>query len=188
MNKEACERNGGRNGDGTAGTGREWYVATVETGCEGRVASVLHRFTIGVWFPKCRLSRSTRARRWTELLPLLPGYLFVTFAGAPRWRLMLETPRVGGVLGRDGEPRAVRVGDVERFQRALAVHGGALPVNAPRQAPKMKAGDRVRITEGPFTDFPAQCLVVSDDEITLELDLFGRAVPLTVPEAQVVPA
>lgn len=181
---------GGLDARATIATGleRDWYVITVETGCEGRVASAMHRHTVGVWFPKCRLARSTRHRRWTELLPLLPGYLFVTFAGAARWRLVLETPRVGTVLGYNGEPRTVRVGDVERFQRALAVHGGALPVNVPRRAPKINVGDRGRITEGTFAGHEARCLVVSEDRITLELDMLGRDVRITVPEAQVVPA
>lgn len=161
---------------------KRWYVVETQAHGEERAQLNLERQGYAAWLPLYKKKRRHAGRSETVLRPLFPRYLFVAFdRERERWRPVLSTfgvsRFVGGAEGPEPVPEAVIEG-----LRARAGADGLFELAAPRP----KAGDRVRVAEGPFAELEGVFQAESDAErVMILLRLMGREVRVTVRGADI---
>jgi transcription antitermination factor NusG len=130
-----------------------------------------------------RPHRRAKQRR-VRHVPLIPGYTFVRWDRVPTW-LFDVWPEVTGVLRKPEclvEPYTLRSIPTGRYVPAIipdeqikalhALNGTDVPLDRAR---RLKAGDRARITEGPFAGESAYAVEsVHRRRAVMLLDFLGR--------------
>jgi len=120
-----------------------WHAVTVRHQHERQVAAALQTVGVQTFVPLYPVRR-----RWSDRVkeidaPLFPGYVLGRFAMPDRLKVM-RTPGVVRIVGFGGVP--ARIGDREIDNVRLAVES-KLKLGP---CPHLRAGDRVRIAEGPL--------------------------------------
>jgi transcriptional antiterminator RfaH len=160
-----------------------WYAAYTHPGAETKAHEHLLRQGYATYLPRYR--RWVRhARKGAQVLrPLFPRYLFVGVDRlTQRWRPIRSTAGVVGLVTGAEEPVPVAPEIIETLRRRQGE--GAFDLVSAAQ--RLRDGDLVRVTEGPFADLVGRLLSVADHErVYILLDLLGRAVRADVPAAAV---
>jgi transcription antitermination factor NusG len=125
-----------------------WYACYTRARHEKRVHSALHQSGIETYLPLVPLKRRSKGRQSVVLWPLFPSYVFSRFT-LSQYHAILSVSGVATVVRSNGVPAPIHEGEldnVRRFAVALARAGVE-----PREHRMFKAGDRVRVTSGPFS-------------------------------------
>lgn len=151
-----------------------WYAAYTQPNAEAKAVEHLARQGYSVYLPRYRRSVRHARRRALVLRPLFPRYLFVGLDRlTQRWRPIRSTCGVVGLVASGDEPVPVASGIVDGLRRQES--DGAFDLLSP--AGRLRAGDAVRVTEGPFADFVGRLLGRADHErVFVLLELLGRTV------------
>jgi transcriptional antiterminator RfaH len=151
-----------------------WYAAYTQPHAEAKALDHLQRQGYSIYLPRYR--RWVRHARQRALVsrPLFPRYLFVGLDRlTQRWRPIRSTVGVLGLVSSSEEPVPVAPEIIDALRRREGE--GAFDVLSPAQF--LRAGDTVRVTEGPFEDLVGRLLGIADHErVYILLDLLGRAV------------
>lgn len=158
-----------------------WYVIETQPNCEHKARVNLIDQDFEIFLP-VYLRTSSHARRVrTVLAPYFPRYLFGSFdAYATRWGAIQNTRGVLRLLSDlDSKPLAVPEGYVEALQLRQARNGGTIKLTDAEVACRFRAGDQVRITDGPFTSFNGTVERLETDNkegqrISVWVEIFGR--------------
>jgi transcriptional antiterminator NusG len=119
-------------------------------------------------------------RRYIER-HVFPGYVLVNMIlSEESWYVVRNTPGVTGFVGMGNDPTPLRPEEVSQILRRMESDAPTIKVT-------FKPGEKVRIIDGPFNDFPG---VV--DEIDMErskvrvlVNFFGRSTPVELGFLQV---
>jgi transcriptional antiterminator RfaH len=122
-----------------------WAVARLEPQRERLALHCLGLAGYETYFPRLREKRVSYGRRIEVRPPLFPGYAF--FVVEAQWYSARWAAGVIGVI-MDGIKPA-RVADVVIDDIRSRERGGLIDLQPPPSA--LKAGDRVKVTTGPFT-------------------------------------
>lgn len=163
-----------------------WYVVHTHVRGEAKAELNLRRQGFRVFLPRCQ--RRRRHARRTEIVarPLFPRYLFVWIdIASSRWRPVLSTIGVAGLVRQGDRPIPVPSGVVEQIEAREIAGGFAEPAPSRRFA----LGDPVRVVEGAFSDLIGQIIALKDDQrVVVLLDLLGRQVRAQLSAEIVAPA
>jgi transcription antitermination factor NusG len=85
------------------------------------------------------------SRRSTKVVPLFVGYVFIRIID--RWRCILGTQGVIGLIRADDAPAVVREDEIDRI-RGQETRDGTIVLPLTRFQP----GEKVRVTRGPLRD------------------------------------
>lgn len=163
---------------GEADRPKQWYALWTHSHCEQLVRGQLEAQgfelflpTVGVWSKRGGLKH--RIRR-----PLFPGYLFLRdqLCG-PRYVELLKARGLVGVLGKgNGEPGVIPEQEIEAIRVLVQ---SDLP-SSPH--PYLKAGQRVRIVEGPLADIEGILVDrrAAKGLLVLSVHLFRRSVAVEI--------
>lgn len=154
-----------------------WYVIYTQAQKEAVAALHLEKQGFETYLPRYR-KRCRHARKvYTTMAPLFPRYLFVRMdPKAQRWRSINGTIGVAYLLSDGPEPLPVPDRLVDSIQ--AREHDGAVQVTPPQ----FVKGQRVCVTEGPFSDLQGMFECVDDDHrIVLMLEFMGRVVRTRLP-------
>ncbi|NQU61754.1 MAG: transcriptional activator RfaH [Rhodospirillales bacterium] len=156
-----------------------WCAVQTHVRSEDKAAFHLRRQGYEVFLPK-HLKRRKHARRidWVPS-PLFPRYLFVSLdPEASRWWSIRSTVGVSNLVCFDNQPATVpeaiinEIMDREDHKGLVKTHTGCA----------FKAGDRVRIINGPLCDQAGLFDCPTDEErVFILLNLMGREVKVRVP-------
>ncbi len=156
-----------------------WCDVQTHVRSEDKAAFHLGRQGFEVFLPK-HLKRRKHARRidWVAA-PLFPRYLFVAIdPEATQWSSIRSTVGVGDLVRFGNRPAAVPMGVIAEIMARQDENG---LVKAHIGCP-FKAGDRVKIAEGPLSDLEGLFDCATDEErVTVLLNLMGREVKVRVP-------
>jgi len=169
---------------------RHWYVVHCYSGYENKVRHNLEQRidTMGmkdkifdVVVPTEEEIEVRDGRRRTVERRVFPGYILVQMIlTEDSWYVVRNTPGVTGFVGMGNEPTPLRPEEV-----ALIIK--RMEAEAPRVKVTYKAGQKVRIVDGPFNDF-----IGTVDEIDMErakvrvmVSFFGRDTPVELDFLQV---
>ena len=120
-------------------------------------------------------------QRRTVAKKILPGYVLIQMQMSDQsWSIVRNTPGVTGFVGSGSKPVPLQEEEIDQILKQMV-----------SETPKVKigfrAGQSIRVTDGPFTDF-----VGIVDEINAEkgklkalLSLFGRETPVELDFLQV---
>lgn len=158
-----------------------WYAIYVKTHHEKLVAAGLRGKGYTEFLPLYR-SRHKSSGRFKDVdLPLLPNYVFCRFRFDRRTPI-LATPGVFHIVSLAGLPAPVDEAEIASLQRVASSGLCARPW------PFLKAGDRIRVEEGPLRGAEG-ILEASKGEARLivSVTLLQRAVAVTVDRCWVRP-
>lgn len=171
---------------------KQWYVLQTKPHKERQVASLLRSRNLEVFLPLLRCNpvnpRAARER------PYFPNYLFahvdleVTGLSPMQWTPgLLRMVEFGGVLG---TVPGTLIGQLKRRLKEIRAAGG-LALQG------LRAGDRVRVTGGPFQGYEGvfDARLSGTDRVRLLLELIGdfqrgssvqRAIPVELNVGEIV--
>jgi len=170
--------------------GRRWFVIHTYSGYENKVKMNLeHRIaSMGVQDQIFQVVIPTEeeieikdGQRRTVQRKVFPGYVLVEMImGDDSWYVVRNTPGVTGFVGAGTRPTALDDAEVKRILKQMKM-----------EAPKVKVtfsrGERVKVVDGPFTDF----IGVVDDinpekgKVRVLVSFFGRETPVELDFLQV---
>jgi len=176
----------------------KWYLVYTAPRSEGKAKKALEDAGCMTFWPSSHILITAPRRKPVEHdVGTFPRYLFVS--GMPfRERHFDRVQEDRTVITIDGRP-IDDIRDVEGVQDVVSNAAGWLRVpNAaiaaiagyqsgkqePKPAPRIKAGDKTRVVEGPFMTFQATVIkAIGLEEAKVLIDIFGGKVPVTIPLA-----
>jgi transcriptional antiterminator NusG len=173
--------------------GHKWYVVQAYSGHEQNVMRTLTE----------RIERSELKDQFGDILvpteevvemrdgkkrksdrKFFPGYVLVQMEmNDATWHLVKEAPRVLGFIGGTTD-KPVPISTAEADSILQRVEEG---VDKPRPKVLFEAGEVVRVTDGPFTDFNGVVEEVNYEKSRLRVSvlIFGRSTPVELEFTQV---
>ena len=117
--------------------------------------------------------------------PSFPGYIFVEMdLNEETWHLVKDTSKIMGFVGGPGgkDPIEVKQSQIEDLRKGIS-EGAAKP----KAKVTFVAGDEVRVTDGPFSNFTGQVEEVKPEKqkVRVKVSIFGRSTPVELDFSQV---
>ena len=161
-----------------------WYVARTLPQRELHAARQLNNQGFRTFVPRYWKNRRHARRVETISAALFPRYIFVVVDRTrDRWRSINGTLGVDRLLMYGGEPQAVPVGIVENL---IAVADGQGNV---RFDFRLKEGDAIKVTAGPFADLVGQLEQLDDNgRVRVLLEILGGRVRVVLSRDLLAPA
>ena len=120
-------------------------------------------------------------QRRTISKKILPGYVLVEMSMSDQsWNIVRNTPGVTGFVGSGNRPVPLKEDEIGQILKRMADETPTVKVG-------FKAGQSVRVTDGPFTDFVGIVDEISTGKgkVKVLLSLFGRETPVELDFLQV---
>ena len=155
----------------------KWYAVHTRSRFEQKVYDGILGKSIEVFLPKIQVMSRRKDRRKKIMVPLLPGYVFVKTALEPQEYLsILKTVGVVQLIGTRGKP--VPANDDE-IQSLMILNGTDRTV---QNREYMKAGDRIRIVDGPLRDLTGFYLrhKGQGDKVVVSIELINRSLEIDI--------
>ena len=172
--------------------GMDWYIIHTYSGFENKVKDSLRTRADAFGFADCigeilipteDVVEMRAGKKITSRRLLYPGYIVLQLKMDDElWHVVKNTPRVTGFVGSDPSPTPLTADEVNRI-----LYRQASSQEKPRPKMSFQHNDRVRIIDGPFTNFAGTVEEISDDRSTLKVmvTIFGRGTPVELEYFQV---
>jgi transcriptional antiterminator NusG len=180
--------------DGEAESGaaedQQWYVIHTYSGYENKVKTNLeHRIeSMGVQDKIFQVIIPTEeeieikdGQRRTVQKKVFPGYVLVEMAMTDdSWYVVRNTPGVTGFVGGGAKPAPLDDADVKRILKQMKME-------APKVKVSFSPGERVKVVDGPFTDFIGVVDTINAErgKVRVLVSFFGRETPVELDFLQV---
>ena len=112
---------------------------------------------------------------------IFPGYILVEMIMTDdSWYVVRNTPGVTGFVGMGNKPTPLRPEEVQRILKRMEAE-------APKVKVTFRPGQRVRIIDGPFTDFVGTVDEINEErgKVRVLVSFFGRETPVELDFLQV---
>jgi transcription termination/antitermination protein NusG len=172
-------------------TGKKaWYVLHTYSGYEDNVARNLRQRIesmgmedkiYNVLVPREKKIKIKNGKRRTVEERLFPGYVMVEMVVTDdSWYVVRNTPNVTGFVGSGTTPTPVSEDEMKHLMERMGQE-------EPKYTMDVKAGDAVKITDGPFKDFDGKIAEVNETKgkIKVLVNMFGRETPIELDFLQV---
>ncbi len=169
---------------------KQWYVVHCYSGYENKVRHAIEQRieTMGmqdkifdVVIPTEEEIEVHEGKRKTVERRVFPGYILVQMKmDEDSWYVVRNTPGVTGFVGMGNEPTPLRPEEVSQIMRRMEAE-------APKVKVTFKAGQRVRIVDGPFNDFMGTVgdIDMEKSKVRVMVSFFGRETPVELDFLQV---
>ncbi len=169
---------------------RSWFVVHCYSGYENKVRHNLEQRieTMGmkdkifdIVVPTEEEIEVRDGKRRTVERRVFPGYILVNMVMTEEsWYVVRNTPGVTGFVGMGNNPTPLRPEEVSQIIKRMEAE-------APRIKVTFKAGERVRIVDGPFNDFRGTVSEIDMEraKVRVMVNFFGRETPVELDFLQV---
>jgi transcription termination/antitermination protein NusG len=169
---------------------RNWYVLHTYSGYEDAVAKNLKQRIeslgmedkiFNVIVPKEKKIKIKDGKRKVTEEKIYPGYVLVEMVVTDdSWYVVRNTPNVTGFVGSGTTPVPVSKIEIETLKKRMGVE-------EPQYKIEVKAGDLVKIVDGPFKDFDGKVSEVDEERGKLKIlvNMFGRDTPVELDSLQI---
>jgi len=171
---------------------KQWYIVHTYSGFEAKVKDSLRQRADAMGMAEAieeilipteevvevRDGKKTRSTR-----KFFPGYVLVKMVMSDSaWHVVKNTPKVTGFVGTGNKPVPLSDAEVDRIVKQVAV-----AADKPKPKLEFRTGEKVRIVDGPFSNFTGDVEEVNEDRSTLKVmvTIFGRATPVELEFLQV---
>jgi len=170
--------------------GRAWYVVHCYSGNEDKVRhNIMQRIEsmsmdnliFDVVVPTEDEVNIKNGERQTVEKKVFPGYILVNMILTEEsWYMVRNTPGVTGFVGMGNDPTPLQPEEVARILKRMESE-------SPRINVTFRAGERVRIVDGPFEDFYGKVAEIDMERATVRVmvNFFGRETPVELDFLQV---
>jgi transcription termination/antitermination protein NusG len=171
---------------------QKWYVIHTYSGFEHKVkmhleqqikAEGMEARISEILIPMERVVEFKKGKKQIAKKSFFPGYVLVKMEMDDElWHMIKNTPKVTNFVSSGKRPAPLSEKDMHAILEQ--VEDG---IAKPKPKVRFRRGERVRITEGPFSNFTGTVDEVNDDRNTLKVmvSIFGRATPVEVDFSQV---
>ncbi len=171
---------------------KKWYVAHTYSGHEQKAKRYLENAIITqgleekmgrVVVPTETVVEMKQGKRSSTVKKFLPSYILVEMVLTKETQhLVISTPGVTSFVGAGGKPVALKPDEVERILKQIERGRTRDYEEIP-----FKAGDQVKVIDGPFTDFSGFVSEVDQERKKLKVmvSIFGRPTPVELDFLQV---
>jgi len=171
---------------------QRWYIVHTYSGYEQRVKLTLEERIrqhgledkFGeIIVPTEKVVEIVGGQKRTASRKVFPGYILVKMEfNNKTWHLVQNTPRVTGFVGGKDTPVPLSDEEAERIIRQMEERS-----QRPRPKYRFEKGDKVIVTEGPFTNFHGVVDEVKPErgKVRVMVSIFGRATPVELEFAHV---
>lgn len=161
---------------------KNWYVVQCKAREEARATQQLRNQSYVVLHPQACISRLSRGRRQTRVESLFPGYIFVQLdIHDCNWASIRSTRGAVDLVRCGRLPIALPESTIQSINDRIDPETGL--INLAEQQQRLKRGQRVYLTEGPFAGheglFQAHC---GQERVIVLLNILQKSVRVTVPE------
>jgi transcriptional antiterminator NusG len=169
---------------------RAWYVIHCYSGYENKVRHNLEQRIesmgmkdeiFDVVIPTQEEIEVRDGKRRSIERHVFPGYVLVNMLMSEEsWYVVRNTPGVTGFVGMGNDPIPLRPEEVSQILRRMEA-------DAPTIMVTYKPGEKVRIVDGPFNDFPGVVDEIDMDrsKVRVMVNFFGRSTPVELDFLQV---
>jgi transcriptional antiterminator NusG len=169
---------------------REWYVIHCYSGYEQKVKQNLDQRIetmqmqdkiFQVVIPTEEEIEVKNGKRRTVERRVFPGYILVQMLmDDDSWYVVRNTPGVTGFVGMGTKPTPLRPEEVQSIMKRMEAE-------APRVKVTFKPGQKVRIVDGPFSEFVGEVDEIDMDraKVRVLVPFFGRDTPVELDFLQV---
>jgi transcriptional antiterminator NusG len=169
---------------------RAWYVVHCYSGQENKVRHNLEQRIetmsmkdqiFDIIIPTVEEIEVKEGKRRTVEKRVYPGYLMVQMILTEEsWFVVRNTPGVTGFVGMGNTPTALRSEEVAQILHRMET-------TTPTVRPTYKAGQKVRIVDGPFNEFVGTVDSIDMDrgKVRVLVSFFGRETPVELDFLQV---
>ena len=169
---------------------KNWYVLHTYSGYEDAVAKNLKQRIeslgmedkiFNVIVPKEKKIKIKDSKRKVVEEKIYPGYVLVEMIVTDdSWYVVRNTPNVTGFVGAGTTPVPVSLGEIENLKKRMGVE-------TPQYKIEVKAGDSVKIIDGPFKDFDGKVSEIDEErgKIKVLVNMFGRDTPVELDSLQI---
>jgi transcription termination/antitermination protein NusG len=181
---------GAEDGEAAVQDDRQWYVIHTYSGYENKVKTNLeHRVeSMGVQDKIFQVVIPTEeeieikdGQRRTVQKKVFPGYVLVQMLMSDdSWYVVRNTPGVTGFVGSGTKPSPLDDADVKRILKQMKME-------APKVKVSFSIGERVKVVDGPFTDFigVVDSINAERGKVRVLVSFFGRETPVELDFLQV---
>jgi len=164
---------------------QKWYIIHTYSGFEQKVknaimerakAQGLEHLVGEVLVPTEMVEEMIKGERRLSARKFYPGYVLVRMELTDdSWHLVKDTPKVTGFVGSKTEP--VAIPDEEAQKIINQMQEG---IAKPKPKIQFELGDKVQVTDGPFTNFTGTVDEVRADKgkVKVMISVFGRPTPV----------
>lgn len=161
--------------------GTSWFLAQLKPNCAAIADRNLTRQGFQTFLPQEETTLPRNGKFMTALRPLFPGYIFVAFdAARGMWRTINATYGITRLVSFGQEPAVVPSDLVTQLRLRCDAQGKLLPPL------RLKPGDQVMLTKGPFAHFVAEVeTIAADRRVWVLMDIMGGQTRVAVKADQV---
>ena len=164
---------------------QKWYIIHTYSGFEQKVknaimerakAQSLDHLVTEVLVPTEMVEEMVKGERRLSARKFYPGYVLVRMELTDdSWHLVKDTPKVTGFVGSKTEPVAIPDEDAEKIINQMQEG-----IAKPKPKIQFEIGDKVQVTDGPFTNFTGVVDEVRPDRgrVKVMISVFGRPTPV----------
>lgn len=169
---------------------RNWYVLHTYSGYEESVAKNLRQRIeslgmddriFNVIVPKEKKMKIKGGKRKIVEEKIYPGYILVEMVVTDdSWYIVRNTPNVTGFVGAGTIPVPVSEKEIEILKKRMGAE-------EPQYKIGVKAGDMVKIVDGPFKDFDGKVSEIDEEKgkVKVLVNMFGRDTPVELDSLQI---
>jgi transcriptional antiterminator RfaH len=156
---------------------KEWFILQYKTNSHLQATKNLNRQGFKTFLPLDNSITKKSSRFIPTTKPLFPGYLFITFDRADtKWHRINNTYGVSRLITSDSMLKSISTTFVNNLMKRYDSSGNLLTME------KLKKGDRVKVSSGPFANFIATVETYeSEQRIWLLMDLMSRKIRIQTP-------
>ena len=169
---------------------KNWYVIHTYSGYEDAVAKSLKQRIeslamedkiFNVIVPKEKKIKIKNSKRKVVEEKIYPGYVLVEMIVTDdSWYIVRNTPNVTGFVGVGTTPMPISLEEINTLKERMGVE-------TPQYKIEVKAGDSVKITDGPFKDFDGKVSEIDESrgKVKVLVNMFGRDTPVELDSLQI---
>ena len=162
-----------------------WYAVSLQSNREYLAQKYMQGNGVVHFLPTYRTMSARKDKSILLNRPLFPGYIFVQLEIPGQQKsVVLKSPGVCGFVSFSGGPAPVDDDVIDSLRILTGVASGGV-----RPHPLVKAGQRVRVADGPFRN-AVGILCEADGQgknLVVEVSFLGRAVAVPIDPEQVIP-
>ena len=156
--------------------GTTWFLAQMKPNSHRIAERNLGRQGFRTFLPLQEETKRARGKFTTQMRPLFPGYIFVTFdVSVGGWRAVNSTYGITRLVSLGKEPTPVPTDLVCKLILRCDREGKLMPPKV------LSPGDEVMVTKGPFAEFIATIeRIAPDRRVWVLMEIMGGATRVAV--------
>ena len=156
---------------------KEWFILQFKSNSHHLAVKNLNRQGFETFLPLHEATSRKLSRFINTSKPLFPGYMFIRFDKAEsEWHKINSTYGVSRLITFNSILKSIPTIFVDHLMKRYDLSGKLIPIR------KLKKGDHVTVSKGPFANFIATVeKYEADQRIWILMDLMGRKTKIQTP-------